>query len=745
MSYIKSSVMIVCVFLLCSKNVYTQQDLAQSAYNLNMGLLALDTEGGSVKRDTWESNSTLASIAHEVIPDEALRLVIKETLGIKAVTQASIATIKTLKASNKGISNLKGLEFAVNLEELWISRNPITNLSPLAGCVNLVGLEAQRVPISDLSPLAELTKLEWLECDRGSISDISPIRDLKNLRRIRLTRHRIRDISPLSGLVNLEDIAISVNEISDISRLSGLKGLKVLRMGDNKISDISPIRKLTNLTVLELRSNNVRDITPLEDLENLKTLDLFHNGISDISSLEGLYNLEDLNLSHNKISNVSHLKNLRKLRNLDLTHNLIQDIAPLARLLENKNTNVYLPENPGSPRGGPKIEGPWHWAWIPAAHHHGWDMLAKATNGAVTESRIANYGAMKGERVASSVWTSHKLSPTGNNNIRQLTNDLGWAPERELYSIVLYGCINLYSPREQETTMHVGCDDGAKIWLNGEAVFRKTKHDGSLEDYNTFFPVTLKEGKNILFVALDDRNYRNFSAFFGFDVGAKYTLSLPSVGYSLPESTIYVGDTFSVNIKAENVLDLAGWKFEIKFNPSVIEAIAVSEGDFLKTGNVMTFFQGGNVDNVKGKITSLSASRLDQSGVHGTGTLLKTKFMAKSVGKTKIELKKLKLGSITGEKISLEKTRRVEVNIQEQLSNGDVNRDGQIDISDLILISKYVGKDVPEDLDVDVNNDGVVNALDLNIVSRAIEESPSAPMNPKKSKLRSDYPNPFNP
>ena len=619
MFHIKNPVIIVCAFafVLCSSNVHTQQNLVQNAYDLNLGLLAFDDDGGSVKRDTWESNLTLASIAHEVIPDEALRLAIKETLGIRTVTQASIATIKTLKASNKGISNLKGLEFAVNLEELWISRNPITDLSPLAGCINLVGLEAQRVPISDLSPLAELTKLEWLEFDRGSISDISPISNLKNLRRIRLTRHRIRDVSSLSRLIYLEDMAISVNEIFDISPLSGLKGLKVLRIGDNKISDITPLRKLTNLTVLELRRNNVRDITPLEDLKNLKTLDLFNNGISDISSLEGLYNLEDLNVSHNKISNVSYLKNLRKLRNLDLTHNLIQDILPLTRLLENKNTNVYLPQNPGSPRGGPKIEGPWLWAWIPAAHHHGWDMLAKATNGAVTESRIANYGAIAGERVVSSVWTSHKLLPTGNNNIRKLTNALGWAPERELYSIVLYGCINLYSPREQETTMHVGCDDGAKIWLNGEALFRKTKHDGNLEDYNTFFPVTLKEGKNILFVALDDRNYRNFSAFFGFDVGAKYTLSLPSIGYSLPKSTIYVGDTFAVDIKAENLLDLAGWKFEIKYNPSEIEAIEVSEGDFLKTGNVMTFFQGGNVDNVKGKITSLSASRLDQSGVNG--------------------------------------------------------------------------------------------------------------------------------
>ena len=123
----------------------------------------------------------------------------------------------------------------------------------------------------------------------------------------------------------------------------------------------------------------------------------------------------------------------------------------------------------------------------------------------------------------------------GSNNIRELTNSLGWAPGRKLYDIVLYGCINIYSPREQETTMYLGCDDGVKVWLNGNVVFSQNgPSDGDLTNYNVFFPVTLRKGKNILFVALDDRNYSRWSAFFGFELGTEYTHAPPALATSFP-------------------------------------------------------------------------------------------------------------------------------------------------------------------------------------------------------------------
>ena len=730
----------------------------------NAGLLVLDSPNGSVKRDAWTSsfkdivfslNFPTAVVVPPVvtppeqkpdsvvyIPDPNLRSVIQETLETQAITQATIATLTTLKASNKGIDDLTGLEFAINLEELWISRNPVSDLSPLAGCINLIGLAAWHTPISDLSPLANLTKLEWLECVEGSISDISPLAGLTklrklvlytqkisdisplagltNLRFIRITHNDIRDISPLARLINLESLFIYDNEIGDISALAKLTKLEVLHLADNRISDISSLKELTHLERLVLADNKIADLSPLTGLINLHYLNLVSTEISDVSSLAGLINLHELRLEHNKISDVSPLSGLINLRHLGLTYNLIDSIIPLVPLF--KHTNVFWSNNPGFPRGGPKIEGPWLWTWIPASHHHGWDLLKEASDGAVTESHFATHGATEGERAVNSVWTAHKLLPTGSDNIRELTNSLGWAPGRELYDIVLYGCINLYSPREQKTNMYLGCDDGVKVWLNGEVVFHKTGSDGSLTDYNIFFPVTLKQGKNILFVVLDDRNYSLWSAFFGFEPSTEYAVATPSVGYTFSKTPIHSGETFTLYISAKDVFDLSGWQFNIAFDPAVLEAIDVNEGDFLKTDSVNTLFQSGSIDNAAGKIGGLGAIRLSTQGVTGTGTVLQVMFNAKSSGETELTLQNFEFADITGQHIPAG-PQQIYITVEEQLATGDVNRDGRVSILDLVLIAQQLTNRVPADSPVDLNGDGIVSILDLVLAIREMDST----------------------
>ena len=42
---------------------------------------------------------------------------------------------------------------------------------------------------------------------------------------------------------------------------------------------------------------------------------------------------------------------------------------------------------------------------------------------------------------------------------------------------------------------------------------------------------------------------------------------------------------------------MAGWQFDIAFDPAALEAVDVTEGDFLKTDGGSTFFQSGSIDN----------------------------------------------------------------------------------------------------------------------------------------------------
>ena len=212
-----------------------------------------------------------------------------------------------------------------------------------------------------------------------------------------------------------------------------------------------------------------------------------------------------------------------------------------------------------------------------------------------------------------------------------------------------------------------------------------------------------------------------YNAFFGFEPGTEYTLSM-GVGYTFSPTPIHLGDTFTLDIRAENISDLSGWQFDIAFDPAALEAVEMTEGDFLKTDGGNTFFQSGSIDNAAGKITGLSAIRLSTQGVTGTGTVLQMTFKAKSSGETELTLQNFEFASITGERLPAV-PQQIYITVEEQLATGDVNRDGRVSILDLVLIAQQVGQRVPANSPVDLNDDGVVSILDLVLAVREIDNT----------------------
>ena len=274
--------------------------------------------------------------------------------------------------------------------------------------------------------------------------------------------------------------------------------------------------------------------------------------------------------------------------------------------------------------------------------------------------------------------------------------------------------------------MYVGGDEGLKVWLNGTLVYERYNDLGSGGDYTDFFPVTLQEGRNVLLVALPLADI-----YVGFEPGTEYTVLNAGVSYALSPTPIHTGDTFTLDILAENVFDMAGWQFDIAFDRNALEAIDVSEGDFLKIDGGTTFFQSGSIDNASGKITGLSAARFS-GGVSGVGTLLQVRFKAKSAGETQLALRKFQFGSVTGDNIPAG-PHEIRITVEERLATGDVNRDGVISILDLILVAQQLGRRVPAGSPVDINGDGVVSILDLIRVAQGIAGSPAAPAAGAKS------------
>ena len=711
----------------------------------NVGLLGLDTENGSVQRDTWTSSFRDVIYALDYpqqvgdpvitqpdaipgaqvhIPDPNLRAVIADELGKSAnapITVEEMKRLRRLDVEGKDIRDLTGLQFATNLSFINGSGSKVSDLSPIAGLTQLKALDIDFIDspsvIHDAKQLSRLVNLTFLALH--GVEDLTPLAGLPKLEELFVSHFNIRDLSPLARLVNLELIHMGTSA-SDLSPLAGLTKLRHLYLPGGDISDLTPLAGLTGLEELYLFGNDVADISPLAGLTDLKRLDFSRNDISDISSLAGLSNLKWLNLHNNIISDISALAGLSNLTWLDVSVNEISDLSPLDGLRPNmKFLGTY--DNPGFPQGGPKIGGPWLWVLLPdTILDSSTDLLSEASDGTVTEVQIATNGATVGKLVGDNEWTANILPATDRNNIGGMLSDG-----------VIYGTISLYSPREQKTRMHVGNDEGLKVWLNGDLVY-EVLGDRALElDYNDFFPITLQQGKNVLLVAVFSPSF-DTGAFFGFEPNTEYTVGT-GVGYAFSETPIHIGDTFSLDIRSENVFDLAGWQFDIAFDSFVLEAIDTSEGDFLKTDGGTVFFQAGRIDNANGKIMGLKAALLSDSGVSGSGPLLQVRFKAKSEGETAVALGNFQLGSFTGENIPAG-PHEITFIVEERLTTGDVNRDGVVSILDLILVARQLGRSVPANSNVDVNGDGVVNIFDLTLVAQGIGGTAAPPAHGLESK-----------
>jgi len=239
--------------------------------------------------------------------ESAIRRVIEKPTG--DITDTDLIGLTHLSANDRGISNLEGIQYCVDLTNLVLPRNEIANISLL----------------SDLTELMVL--------DSAS----------RQLSLIELNDNVIVDIGSLASLIHLTVLELGGNQIPDISALAALTGLKTLRLYDNQIVDVGAITNLTALTVLTLDGNQISDIDPLSELTRLTGLVLTDNQIIDISALSHCRNLTRLYLGGNQIVNTEVLSGLRNLTWLYLDRNRISDIGSLSNLAN--LTWLYLDAN----------------------------------------------------------------------------------------------------------------------------------------------------------------------------------------------------------------------------------------------------------------------------------------------------------------------------------------------------------------------------------------------------------------
>jgi len=97
-----------------------------------------------------------------------------------------------------------------------------------------------------------------------------------------------------------------------------------------------------------------------------------------------------------------------------------------------------------------------------------------------------------------------------------------------------------------------------------------------------------------------------------------------------------IDQDFTISINVSDITDLYGWQLRLRWNATVLSAVNVIEGSFLKQGG-STFFTF-KTNNTAGYIVMDCTLLGDQPGVSGKGHLATIQFHVKEGGACSLDL-----------------------------------------------------------------------------------------------------------
>jgi Leucine-rich repeat (LRR) protein len=200
------------------------------------------------------------------VPDAVLAAAIRNALGLDPaapLTTEHLADLGYLSTGGVGVTDLTGLEYAVNLTSLYLDGE-----SP-----------------ADLSPISGLTDLGAFSCYQCGITDVTPLAGLVSLHSLYLSGNGVTDPTPLSAVTGLEILDLSYNGLTSADWAAAHSGLLHLYLSDNQLTDVTPLAGLTLLRSLTLSNNLLTDATPLASLSELEMLGLAYNYVETLAPL----------------------------------------------------------------------------------------------------------------------------------------------------------------------------------------------------------------------------------------------------------------------------------------------------------------------------------------------------------------------------------------------------------------------------------------------------------------------------
>ena len=176
-----------------------------------------------------------------------------------------------------------------------------------------------------------------------------------------------------------------------------------------------------------------------------------------------------------------------------------------------------------------------------------------------------------------------------------------------------------------------------------------------------------------------------------------------------PVASPAAGSTLTVNIQISSGSGIAGYEFTVEFDTSALTYVSAANATYLPSG---AFAPSPAVSGNRVTLTAAAGSAATKS----SGTLATVTFRAVAAKASTLRLRDVVLSDVAGKNLAVN-TRNGEV-VKSSGTAWDVNQDCNVNVSDLVLVSRNLGSRSPSNPRADVNGDGQVNVSDLVLVSR---------------------------
>jgi hypothetical protein len=122
-----------------------------------------------------------------------------------------------------------------------------------------------------------------------------------------------------------------------------------------------------------------------------------------------------------------------------------------------------------------------------------------------------------------------------------------------------------------------------------------------------------------------------------------FAVADPVIRFDPPTSTVAPGAVFVVNVVVDNVTDLGGYEFTVKFDPGVLHVQTVTLGPFLGSTGRTVAALGPDIDNSAGSFTFGGYSFGATGGANGMGTVAQITLQAIASGNSALTFTRAQL------------------------------------------------------------------------------------------------------